>query len=247
MGRLRILIEVAIETVEDALAAERGGADRLELCAALDLGGLTPSLGAFHEIRDRVSLPICVMIRPRPGDFVYDDADFRVMLRDIAHFLPHEPAAFVFGLLRPDGRVDDGPCVELVSRAGPVPCVFHRAFDRVPDQAATLATIRDLGFRRVLTSGQAATALEGSPRIATLMRQAAGRIEILPCGKVRAKDVESVVRVTKCNQVHGSFAEPMPLGEGRGYRGYQQRSRTSAEEVAATRAVLDTMEPSGIV
>lgn len=234
----RILIEVAVETVADARAADAGGADRLELCAALDLGGLTPSLGAFLEVRAATPLPVVVMVRPRPGDFVTDDDEARVMARDIELFHPHRPSGFVFGCLNPDGRVNVDHCRRLVEAAAGTPCVFHRAFDRCPKPEAAVDTLCDLGFARLLTSGQEETALQGVMAIAATVAHAAGRIEVLPCGRVRAENAADVVRLTGCDQVHGSFAIPRPAKEGRGFRGYPVPSRTSEEAVAATRAAL---------
>jgi copper homeostasis protein CutC len=234
----RVLIEAAVETPEDAAFAEGGGADRLELCSALDLGGLTPTLGTFFEISAARQLPVFVMIRPRGGDFVYTASEFRVMCRDLETLLTYRPAGFVFGLLKPDGQVDWDRCGELIQRAGGLPCVFHRAFDRTPDLPEALEELITLGFRRVLTSGREATAIAGAKTIATLVAQAAGRIEVLPCGQIRAKDVAEVVRVTKCNQVHGSFALPLPVEEGRGYRGYPARLRTNSDEIRAVQEAL---------
>lgn len=238
----RILVEVAVETPEDAAFAEGGGADRLELCSALDLGGLTPTLGTFFEVASVRQLPVVVMLRPRGGDFVYTAAEFRAMGRDLDSFLPYRPAGFVFGILRPDGRIDRDRCAELRQRAGAVPCVFHRAFDRTPDLAESLEELVALGFRRVLTSGRETTALAGAKKIAEVVKQAAGRIEVLPCGQVRSKTVAEVVRVTKCDQVHGSFALPMIPEDSRGHRGYPARMRTNSDEVRAVLDALVTMD-----
>lgn len=235
----RVLIEVVAESVEDAVAAEEGGADRIELCAALDLGGLTPSVGLYQEVRDATRLPVVVMIRPRPGDFVYSPYEFRVMARDIDAFRPLQPDGFVFGALVADGRIDVASVGHLVARAGGLPCVFHRAFDRVPLAGEAFEQLIAAGFTRVLTSGREETALAGASEIARLIRQADGRIEVLPCGRVRAKDVEELVRFTGCDQVHGSFALPLTLPDDRGRRGYPDRCATSRAEVAATRAALD--------
>jgi len=237
----RVLIEVAVETVEDALVAEAGGADRLELCAALDFGGLTPSLGTYLEIRAVCRLPVLVMIRPRAGDFVYSDIELRVMARDIVLFLPYRPDGFVFGPLNADGKINEDGAANLVRAAGLIPCVFHRAFDKTPKPTSSLNVLIRLGFKRILTSGAEDTALAGSSAIALLMVRAATRIEILPCGRIRANSVEEVVRVTGTRQIHGSFAEKVAEGKGRGHRGYQQRSRTSQAEIEATRAALDRL------
>jgi copper homeostasis protein len=236
-----VLIEVAAESVEDAVAAEQGGADRIELCAALDLGGLTPSIGLYQEVREATQLPVVVMIRPRPGDFVYSPYEFRVMARDIDAYRPLRPDGFVFGALVLDGRIDIASVGQLVARTDGLPCVFHRAFDRVPLVEEALEQLIAAGFVRVLTSGGESTALAGAPEIAGLVRLAAGRIEVLPCGQVRAKDVEELVRLTGCDQVHGSFAQPLTLPDDRGHRGYPDRYATSRAEVAATRAALDAL------
>lgn len=254
----RVVIEVAIESVDDALAAEAGGADRLELCSALDLGGLTPSLGTYLEVRKAVRLPIWVMIRPRPGDFVYTEAEIRTMARDLELYrdLPspgpgpapsnseaggHGPDGFVFGVLDEAGRVHPEACRVLRYRTGYRPCAFHRAFDKTPDAAAALDQLIRLGFRRVLTSGGAKTAADGIRSIASLVRQADDRIEVMPCGGVSAADAPRIVAETGCRQVHGSFAETVPEGAGRGTRGYPPRSRTCRPKVAAARAALDAV------
>jgi copper homeostasis protein len=235
----RVLLEVAIETPDDAYAATQGGADRLELCAALDLGGLTPSLGTLLEVRRFTDKPICVMIRPRPGDFVYSPAEFEIMQRDIEFFRPHKPAGFVFGILQKDGRVDLDSCLKLLKLADGVPCVFHRAFDRTPDLFESLKELSGMGFTRVLTSGQADSAVEGLKVLADLVSASENKIEILACGKIRADNVTRVIKFGKVLQVHGSFAEPLPERPERGYRGYTVRSITSLEAVRATRDLLD--------
>jgi copper homeostasis protein len=235
----RVLIEAAVETVEDAQAAADGGADRLELCAALDLGGLTPTLGLLAEVRAVTQLPVVVMLRPRGGDFVYTPAECRVMKRDLEAFRPHKVAGFVLGVLDESGRVHEAACRELVGLAAGVPVVFHRAFDRTPDPIAALETVIALGFARILTSGREATGLAGSPTIRKLREVAGGRIEILPCGRVTAKTAADILSETGCDQLHGSFAEAIPEPAAPGRRGYASRSRTSAAEVEAVRVAVD--------
>jgi copper homeostasis protein len=237
-------LEVCVETVEDAATAEAGGADRLELCAALDLGGLTPSVGLYQEMAAAVALPTWVMIRPRPGDFVYSASDVGVMARDIEVFRRLKPAGFVFGVLTPDGSVNREAARLLIEGCGELPAVFHRAFDRVASIPVALEALIDLGFRRILTSGGEPTAREGARAIARVRAHAAGRIEVLPCGRVRADHIAELVKATGCDQVHGSFAEPVPVGEQTGLRGYPQRLRVSREQVVAARSELDRLAGS---
>src|SRR4051794_21066209 len=139
----RLLLEIAVASVEDALAAQGGGADRLELNAALALGGLTPSLGALLEVKAAVALPVLVMIRPRPGGFAYSDADFKVMQRDADLALQHGADGIVFGILTAEGHVDADRCRRLVRQTGARAAVFHRAFDVTPDPLAALEQLID--------------------------------------------------------------------------------------------------------
>jgi copper homeostasis protein len=201
----RVLLEVPVASVQDALAAQEGGADRLELNAALSLGGLTPSLGTLIEVKAAVALPALVMIRPRPGGFAYDEADFKVMQRDVDLALQHGADGIVFGILTDDGRVDVDRCRRLLRQMENLTAVFHRAFDVTPDPMAALEQLIDLGFQRVMTSGQEQTAYNGVKRIAALIRHAAGRIEILPAGGINRFTVADVLARTGCNQVHASL------------------------------------------
>ncbi|MFO0937284.1 MAG: copper homeostasis protein CutC [Gemmataceae bacterium] len=237
----KIVLEVAIESIADAQIAFSGGADRLELCSALDLGGLTPSLGMYEEIRLVVPIPIVVMIRPRSGDFVYDEDEIGAMRRDIEHFLPFKPDGFVFGVLTPDATIHESACRKLTEAAQGTPCIFHRAFDKTRNNRQALEECVSLGFTRVLSSGRASTALSGLTNLQKLHGLAQGRIGILPCGKVRALNVGEILRMADFPEVHGSFAEPLPEPTDPGATGYVRRSRTSRDAVAACRAVLDTI------
>jgi copper homeostasis protein len=200
-----VLLEICVASVEDAVNAAVGGADRLELNAALSLGGLTPSLGTLIEIKQRVVLPVMVMVRPRSGGFCYDEADFAVMRRDVDLFLAHGADGIVFGVLHQDGSVDQSRCEQLLQQAGKVETVFHRAFDVTPEPLAALGQLMTLGFRRVMTSGQQESAYNGAVLIAELICQSAGRIEVLPAGGINRFTVADVVARTKCQQVHASL------------------------------------------
>ena len=252
----RILLEVCTATHADALAAAEGGADRLELNSALELGGLTPSLGVFLQIRQQLAIPLCVMIRPRPGAFAYSDAEFASIRAEAKWFLDHGADAIVLGVLTPGGEVDLPRCRELIGIAGPQKAIFHRAFDLVPRPLESLEQLIDLGFARIMTSGQEPTTSRGVSLIAELIRQAAGRIEILPAGGVTPENVGEIVGRTGCDQVHASLrsdrhdpsAAHRPLirfgtsgeaGEGH-FRG------TDASLVRRMRRELDALhEPNG--
>jgi copper homeostasis protein len=197
-----ILLEIIASTVDDCVAAESGGANRVELCAAIAAGGLTPSLGTLVEAKKQVRLPLMAMVRPRAGGFCYSDADFAVMRRDAALLLEHGADGIVFGILHFDGRVDAKRCGKMLELAGGRQTVFHRAFDVVPDPLRAVDELIDLGFTRVLTSGQQKTALEGSDLIRKLIDCARGRIEVLPGAGVRAHNVEQLLHATGCRQVH---------------------------------------------
>jgi len=201
----RVLLEVPVASVEDARAAQEGGADRLELNAALSLGGLTPSLGTLIAVKATIALPVFVMIRPRPGGFAYSEADLQVMQRDADLALQYGADGIVFGILSADGRVDGDRCRCLLRQVGARAAVFHRAFDVTPDPFEALEQLIDLGFRRVMTSGQEETAYIGAALIAALVRRCAGRIEVLPAGGINRFTVTDVVARTGCDQVHASL------------------------------------------
>jgi copper homeostasis protein len=199
-----ILLEICVASVGDAVAAVENGADRLEVNSALELGGLTPSAGLFTEIRRRVSAPLIAMVRPRPGGFCYSEADFDVMLRDAEFLLNTGADGLAFGVLTSAGEVDKPSCHRLRELCGDRAAVFHRAFDVTPDPTAALGTLVDLDFTRMMTSGQAETALQGASLIAELIGRAAGRIEVLPAGGITASTAAALITHTGCQQVHAS-------------------------------------------
>jgi copper homeostasis protein len=219
----RVLVEVAVGAAGDAVAAEAAGADRLELNAALELGGLTPSLGTLLEVKRTTRVPVVAMIRPRPGGFVYSDAEFATMRRDAELALEHGADGLAFGILTSDRAIDLVRTRELTRlMGGRGQAVFHRAFDLTPDPVGALGRLIDLGVTRVLTSGQRATAGEGAALIRRLIEHARGRIEVLPGGGVRPGNVADLVAETGATQVHGSFsvarsdpAEPVCGGDYR--------------------------------
>jgi len=198
----KILLEICCGSLDDALAAERGGADRVELCSALFLGGLTPSLGAVIEAKARLKIPVMVMIRPRGAGFWYTEPEFAVMERDATLAVDHGADGIVFGILRPDGTIDVERCQRMRRIIGARQAVFHRAFDVTPAPFKALDQLVELGVTRVLTSGQEDSAPEGCELIKRLMDYAGDRIEILPGGGIKLYNLQQVVAVTGCRQVH---------------------------------------------
>lgn len=202
-----ILLEVAAASVADALVSEAMGAARIELNSAIDLGGLTPSLGLLQEVKQSVKLPVLTMVRPRPGGFAYSAEEFRVLRRDMDLLLAHGADGIVFGILTPDGRIDSERCRLAVRQTAGAPCIFHRAFDVTPQPFEALEQLIELGFSRVMTSGQETRAEQGIPLIAELIRRAAGRIEVLAAGGINRDTVRQIVSGTGCNQVHAGLRE----------------------------------------
>jgi len=201
-GPAAVLVEACVDSVESALAAERGGAGRLGLCDALFDGGTTTSAGMIAECRERVSIPLFVIIRPRGGGFVYSDAELDVMRRDIAAARGLGADGVVIGAMRPDGLVDEDQTRRLVDTAGGLPVTFHRAFDFAPDVAAALEVLVTAGVSRVLSSGGAPTAREGADTLAALVRQADARMAVMAGGGVREENVRDIIATTGVREVH---------------------------------------------
>jgi copper homeostasis protein len=202
IGADTILIEAAVESLQDALAAEADGANRLELCANLGEGGTTPSANLVAAVLGKTTLPVFAMIRARGGGFVYSDDEIATMTTDIAHVKSLGVAGIVTGALTPDARVDVDCTRTLMSAAAGLPVTFHRAFDRAPNHAGALEQLIQLGVSRVLTSGGAATALEGASAIAALVAQARDRIAILAGGGIRDHNVRELVALAGVREVH---------------------------------------------
>lgn len=197
-----VLVEVSVATVGSAVLAESAGAGRLELCADLVEGGVTPSIGMLMRVRERVPLPLFVLIRPRGGDFLFDGDEREVMLRDIAEAGALGADGVVIGALDPDGRVDQALTRRLAEAARPMAVTFHRAFDLVREPARELEALIGLGIERVLTSGQAPSALLGRETIAALVAQGAGRITILAGAGINEANAARVVRETGVREIH---------------------------------------------
>jgi copper homeostasis protein len=204
----QILLEICCGSAEDAIEAAIGGADRVELCSALFLGGLTPSLGSLLHAKRHTNIPVVGMNRPRAAGFWYSATEFAVMERDADLLLEHGADGIVFGILNSDGTVDINRSRMLCDRIAPRPAVFHRAFDVTPDPFRALDELIDLGITRVLTSGQKNGAPEGAALIKRLIDHARGRIEVLPGAGIGLDHVPALVTTTGCTQIHmTAFAE----------------------------------------
>jgi copper homeostasis protein len=206
------LLEVAANSVASACAAQAGGAGRVELCAALELGGLTPSQATIALARERLRIPLYVLIRPRAGDFLYDEPECEAMRRDIETCAALGCDGVVLGVLDADGDVDVARCRALMAAAGGMGVTFHRAFDLARDPRRALETIAALGCERVLTSGGQASAMEGAALIRALVAQAAGRVSVMPGAGVDAGNLAALAAATGASEFHASAKRQLPSG-----------------------------------
>ena len=200
----RATLEIAANSLASALAAQDGGADRVELCENLGEGGCTPSYGTLAMARERLRIPLYVLIRPRAGDFVYDALERDTMLRDIELCVRLGCDGVVIGALDAGGDVDVALCRELVDAARPLGVTFHRAIDVARDPQAALDAALALGCERVLTSGAHAAAIEGAEVIASLVQRAVGRIGVMAGAGVTPENVRDLVQRTGVREVHAS-------------------------------------------
>jgi copper homeostasis protein len=212
-----VLVEVCVDSVASAVAAERGGARRLELCDNLGDGGTTPSAGMISAVKAAVRIPVFVIVRPRGGGFVYSDVETGVMRLDVEAARMLGADGIVVGTLTRDARIDVEQLRALRDAAAGLPVTFHRAFDLVRDQDAALETLMAERIPRVLTSGGASSAIEGATAIGALVRRAAGQVEILAGGGVREENVQELVHRTRVREVHvrGTRVIEVPMPQGR--------------------------------
>ncbi len=203
--RKPMLFEVCCGSAEDVIEAAKGGAGRVELNSDLFHGGLTPSIGSLRVARRSVEIPILCMVRPREGGFCYSEAEFQVMLEDARLLLENGADGIVFGFLHEDGTVDEARTARMLEVIGPGTSVFHRAIDVTPDPLAALDALIRLGVDRVLTSGQAPTAIEGAETILRMIERAAGRIEILPGGGIKLHNAARCRDLFHVPALHGTL------------------------------------------
>ncbi|WP_165226702.1 copper homeostasis protein CutC [Aquisphaera insulae] len=198
----RTIVEICAGSLESALDAGRGGADRIELCDDLAAGGVTPSAGAIAVACGTLRVPVHVLVRPRAGDFLPSEDEFQAMRHDVAAAGALGASGVVLGLLRPDGTIDRERTARLIELARPMSVTFHKAFDEVPDPFEALETLIELGVNRVLTSGGRPTAREGAGALRRLVESARGRIAILAGGRIAEADVETLLETAGVREIH---------------------------------------------
>jgi len=201
----RVLIEICVESLALAVAAERGGAERIELCSDLSVGGVTPNTELMRSVRQSVSIPIHVLIRPRAGDFCYSAQEFERMRHEIGLAKEIGMDGIVAGVLTPSGEVDGERTRALVGLAHPLSVVFHRAFDQVPDMRSALEAVIETGAKRILTSGGVRDAMDHLDSLEQLVVDARERIVIMPGGGIRASHAAEIVASTKAAEIHTSL------------------------------------------
>lgn len=227
-----VLVEACVDSVASSLAAERGGAQRLELCDALFDGGTTPSAGMIAACKEAVSIPVFVMIRPRGGGFVYSDAERDVMRRDVVVARELGADGIAIGGLQLDGNVDLALVRMMIEAAHDLPVTFHRAFDLTPDLDASLESLADAGVRRILTSGGAPTAAEGGSTLARLVKEAGSRLTVIAGGGVREENVRMLVSLSGVREVHVRLTRLVNAGEVPARRGVSVRKALPQEDAA---------------
>ena len=207
-----MLVEICVDSVTGALAAERGGAARVELCDNLMEGGTTPSAGCVKVTRRRLKIGLQVIIRPRGGDFLYNNEEVEVMREDVRMAKDLGADGVVIGCLTSEGDIDRARTEELMRLARPLNVTFHRAFDMCRDPKQALEQLIELGVNRVLTSGQEASCIEGQELIAALDKQAAGRIIVMPGGGLTPRNIAKFATATGVSEVHLSARRTVESG-----------------------------------
>jgi copper homeostasis protein len=206
-------VEICVDSVESAMAAERGGAQRVELCSDYLEGGITPSAGLIALVRQQIDIGLYILIRPRGGDFCYTDLEFEVMRQDIQRSREMGADGIILGVLNQDARVDLKRTHQLVELAGSLPVTFHRAIDMTPDPCAALEDVIASGASRVLTSGGAARVTEGMGTVAGMVKAAGERISVVAGGGITRESVARVAEATGAREFHASLrsARPSPV------------------------------------
>ncbi len=234
-------LEISVETVDAARAAERGGADRIELCADLSVGGVTPGADLARTVRARVRIPIFSMVRPRAGDFVYSTTELAEMKRAISAAKESGMDGLVLGVLTKEHRVDVEGTRELVEFAKPLPVTYHRAFDEAADLRQALEDVIRSGAQRILTSGGEKSAPEGAAVLTELVAAARKRIVIVPGAGITARSIEQVAQQTGAREFHSGLSTSLPYGS-REYKRFEEEVRKLAQQLGR---ISPTESPAG--
>ncbi len=238
---MSVLLEVCVDSAEGLRSAIEGGADRIELCSALELGGLTPSLGLM-ELALKAPIPVYAMIRPRAGNFCFSTEDEAIMVSDIRNARNAGLAGVVIGASLSDGSLDVAMLERLVAEAKGLGTTLHRAFDLVPNMEIAVQQAIALDFERILTSGLSQTAEKGLDNLRVLAELAGGRIRIMPGSGVNAENARRIVEATGAAEIHASCRVPVEEKDSRAIAfGFaaEQSFRTSAQRVSALKAAIE--------
>jgi copper homeostasis protein len=239
---MKYTLEICVGSIASALAAQSGGADRIELCDNLSEGGTTPSFGMIKTCRSLLNIPVFPIIRPRGGDFVYSEQEFEVMKQDVLSCLELGCEGLVFGILRLDGSIDTKRCSELASLAGPMQLTFHRAFDRCTDREKGLEEIISMGFHRVLTAGGMDNAEDAIPELKRLVKQAKNRISIMPGSGINSQNLLKIAAGTSAVEFHTTAKRQFdPIGNASRQNGMDtEHYQTDVVKVTEMRRLLNS-------
>lgn len=196
------ILEVCVDSVESAIAAEAGGASRIELCGSLMIGGTTPTMALLDLVKEKIDIPVYVLIRPRFGDFCYTILEFEQIKKEVIQAKQHGADGIVIGVLKPDGSLDIERMRELVEIARPLHITLHRAFDVCKQPLDTLELIKELGIHTILTSGQEQTCVQGKELLTELVRRAGSEVEILIGSGLKSSNIEEMIRATGARAYH---------------------------------------------
>jgi copper homeostasis protein len=199
-----IKLEICAQSLTSALVAQAGGAHRIELCSALEVGGLTPSYATLIETRKQLSIEVCVLIRPRAGDFFYSDLEFDLIKKDILFCKEQGVEGVVVGILNQNRTLNLKRMDTLAQLAYPMDIICHRAFDQTPDPSAAMIELQNIGFQRILTSGQAPNAMDGKEILRGLVETSQGKINIMPGAGVNPNNIQELLNYTKATTIHTS-------------------------------------------
>ncbi len=240
-----MILEVCVDSYTSMITAKKAGADRIELCSALNIGGLTPSYGLMKKAKELKDIEVFVMIRPRSGDFLYDDNEFETMKSDIILAKEMGFQGIVTGILLSDGKIDIVRMKELVKIAHPLKVVLHRAFDDAKDPIDDIPKLIEMGICRILTSGQRKNALEGASYIGQLQKSFGYYITIMPGCGVNDNNLEEIYKLTGCTNFH--LSGKVNVGSKMEYRECINRMNTSNSEFEVERADYNLIKRARVV